>query len=100
MTKDFDNDALYYLLDEMDAPQRLAFEDKLTRFPGARVALHNCADLLRALRHQALDFPFFGEIVSEQLALVTQPPAAGRRAGPQRYSGIQGTVGQFVVECL
>jgi hypothetical protein len=87
MTKDFDNDALHYLLDDMDASERLVFEDKLTRFPGAQVALHNCADLLGTLRRQALDLPFFGDVVSKEVALVTQPPVLARRMRPRRELG-------------
>lgn len=73
MTKEFETDALHYLLDEMDAAQRGAFEETLRRFPAAQLALHDCSDLLGTLRRQALDLPFFGDVVSEQVDLVTQP---------------------------
>ncbi|HWL15013.1 MAG TPA: hypothetical protein VNR00_05365 [Opitutus sp.] len=44
MTDDFENDALQYLLNEMDATRREAFEQQLARDPQARRALQACAD--------------------------------------------------------
>lgn len=46
MTEEFETDALHYLLGEMDAPQRAAFEEQLARDPGARAVLKSCADAL------------------------------------------------------
>jgi anti-sigma-K factor RskA len=46
MTEEFETEALHYLLGEMDAPQRAAFEDQLARDSGARAALKSCADAL------------------------------------------------------
>ncbi len=46
MTEDFETEALHYLLDEMDAPRRAAFEEELARDPGARATLKTCADAL------------------------------------------------------
>jgi anti-sigma-K factor RskA len=44
MTEEFEIDALHYLLDEMDAGQRAAFEEQLARDPAARTALQMCAE--------------------------------------------------------
>ncbi len=43
MTEDFNPDAFRYLLDELDAGERAAFESRLARDPAARLALADCA---------------------------------------------------------
>lgn len=72
MTKDFSDTALNYLLDEMDAGQRITFEEQLTRYPGARIALEECADSLSMLRRQAPDLPFFSGLIGEEVARLIQ----------------------------
>lgn len=73
MTKDFfDTEALRYLLDEMSATQRTTFEDQLTRYPAARIALEECADAMSMLRRQAVDLPFFGGAVEREIARLVQ----------------------------
>lgn len=46
MTEDFEIEALQYLLHEMDASRRAAFEARLARDPMARAALKSCGDAL------------------------------------------------------
>jgi hypothetical protein len=61
---------MHYVLGEMDEPQRAAFEDKLARFPSARAAVIDCGESLAALRRQAVEVPFFGDVVHAQIGLV------------------------------
>lgn len=46
MTEDFETEALHYLLGEMDASRRTAFEERLGRDAAVRAALKECADAL------------------------------------------------------
>ena len=84
MTKEFETDAMRYLLDELAPAERAAFEDKLTRFHGARIALAECTESLAALRRQALDLPFFGSVVRSEIATVLRALAAPRPAPVRR----------------
>lgn len=70
MTEDFFTEALDYLLDDMDARRRLAFEERMTRFPAARAAVAECAESISMLRRQALEVPFFGRVVRAEIAHV------------------------------
>lgn len=63
MTEDFAADAFNYLLDDMDAGDRHAFEGRLARFPAARIALIECAEALTMLHRQAADVSFFGRMM-------------------------------------
>lgn len=63
MIKTFENEALDYLLDDLEAPRRRRFEEQLTRYPAARIALEQCADLLATVRRQATEFPRLGSPV-------------------------------------
>ncbi len=72
MIKEFENQALRYVLGDMDADQRAAFEETLTRFPAARAAVADCGESLAALRRQAVEVPFFGDTVHVQIGLVTE----------------------------
>jgi anti-sigma-K factor RskA len=46
MTDDFETEALHYVLDELDADRRAAFEERLARDPQQRAALKACTDSL------------------------------------------------------
>ncbi len=81
MIKEFENQAMGYVLDEMDEAQRAAFEEKLARFPAARAAVADCGESLAALRRQAVEVPFFGDTVHAQIGLVIE---AVRRSLCQR----------------
>lgn len=72
MISEFENQALHYVLGEMDDAQRTTFEEKLARFPAARAAVADCGESLAALRRQAVEVPFFGDIVHVQVGLVMQ----------------------------
>jgi len=72
MTREFETQALCYVLGEMDERQRAAFEEKLARFPAARAAVADCGESVAALRHQASDVPFLGDVVRAQVGLVIQ----------------------------
>jgi len=72
MIKEFENQALRYVLGEMDPVQRAAFEETLARFPAARAAVADCGESLAALRRQAVEVPFFGDTVHAQVGLVLE----------------------------
>lgn len=85
MISTFENEALDYLLDDLAAPRRRQFEEQLTRYPAARIALEQCADLLAMVRRQATEFPSLGCPVP----LAENPPARGASAHPfRRRSGL------------
>jgi hypothetical protein len=79
MTTDFSDTALNYLLDELDARQRSTFEDQLTRYPGARIALEECADSLAMLRRQSSDLPFLGGMVEQEVTRLIQDARTGAK---------------------
>ncbi len=81
MISTFENEALDYLLDDLAAPQRHRFEEQLTRYPAARIALEQCADLLAMVRRQATEFPSLGCPVP----LAETPPARGASVHPSRH---------------
>jgi hypothetical protein len=74
MIKEFETEALDYLLGEMEGPRRAAFEQTLMRFPAARAAVYACDELLATLRRQALDVPFFAQIVGVEIGRLLDEP--------------------------
>lgn len=87
MTKDFfDTEALRYLLGEMDSSQRSTFEEQLTRYPAARIALEECADVMSMLRRQAVDLPFFGGAVEKEIARLLQTTRTDAKRQLQQYA--------------
>lgn len=75
MTKhSFEAEALRYVLDEMDASQRAAFADQLTRYPAARIALEECADALTVVRRQPAELPVFAGFLETELNRVFGTP--------------------------
>lgn len=74
MIKEFETEALDYLLGEMDEPRRVAFEQTLMRFPAARAAVYACDELLATLRRQALDVPFFAQVVGAEIGRLIEEP--------------------------
>lgn len=74
MNNTFETDALDYLLDEMEEGRRSVFEEQLTRYWAASAALRAQADLLGALRKQALELPFFADFAYAELTGVTLMP--------------------------
>lgn len=72
MIRTFETEALEYLLDDMDAARRAVFEDNLTCYPAARVALEEFSDSLATLRRQALEVPFIGGVVDMEIDRVLE----------------------------
>lgn len=72
MISDYETQALRYMLGEMDERQRVAFEEKIARFPAARAAVADCGESLAVLSRQAVEVPFFGDVVGAQVTLLLQ----------------------------
>lgn len=87
MTDDFETEALHYLLGEMDAARRTAFEERLAREPAARTALKECTDALGRFACDAAPAeplaPFEQRKVLAAIMATTHksPPAPARRTG-------------------
>lgn len=87
MTNPFETEALQYVLDDLDALDRVDFEQKLVREPAARAALARYRDSLAVLQRQAQDLSFFGDVVQAEAALVME--AAVEIPRRQLWRGVQ-----------
>lgn len=93
MTEQFETEALGYLLDDLDAERRGAFEEKLAREPSARASVDCLADSLTVLRRQARDLPSFGGFVHAEVELMLE--ATVEKPRRQLWRGLQ-KIRQFV----